>query len=147
VVHDLQTFLTERMREMNKEKQQEIKGFLGWREGFVGARVEDLTPKTRLQSYYEHDYDGFLAVLMKNRKKLAVDGHRPPRAPPAPSGSSPPPRPSWRGRSPPGSPWSSGVIGPSGQPLAWLDRASISSTRAAYEYASSVTLRNIFNFK
>jgi hypothetical protein len=38
--------------------------------------VEDLTPKTKLQSYYEHDYDGFLAVLKKNRKKLAVDPSR-----------------------------------------------------------------------
>ncbi len=70
IVHDLLAFLAERMLEMNKQKQQEIKGFLGWLEGFVGAKVEDLTPKTKLQSYYEHDYDGFLAVLKKNRKKL-----------------------------------------------------------------------------
>ena len=76
VVHDLLAFLAERMLEMNKEKQQEIKGFLGWLEGFVGAKVEDLTPKTKLQSYYEHDYEGFLAVLKKNRKKLAVDPAR-----------------------------------------------------------------------
>ncbi len=61
---------------MNKQKQQEIKGFLGWLEGYVGAKVDDLTPKTKLQSYYEHDYDGFLAVLKKNRKKLAIDPAR-----------------------------------------------------------------------
>jgi hypothetical protein len=42
----------------------------------VGARVEDLTHNTKLQSYYEHDYEGFLAVLKKNRKKLAVDPAR-----------------------------------------------------------------------
>jgi len=42
-------------------------------EGYVGAKVDDLTPKTKLQSYYEHDYEGFLAVLKKNRKKLAID--------------------------------------------------------------------------
>ncbi len=76
VVHDLLAFLAERMLEMNKQKQQEIKGFLGWLEGYVGAKVEDLTPKTKLQSYYEHDYEGFLAVLRKNRKKLAVDPAR-----------------------------------------------------------------------
>ena len=64
------------MLEMNKQKQQEIKGFLSWLEGFVGAKVEDLTPKTKLQSYYEHDYEGFLAVLKKNRKKLAIDPAR-----------------------------------------------------------------------
>ena len=73
VVHDLLAFLAERMLEMNKEKQQEIKGFLGWLEGFVEAKVDDLTPKTKLQSYYEHDYESFLAVLKKNRKRLVID--------------------------------------------------------------------------
>jgi hypothetical protein len=76
VVHDLLAFLAERMLEMNKAKQQEIRGFLGWLEGYVGAKVEDLTPKTRLQSYYEHDCESFLAVLKKNRKKLAIDPAR-----------------------------------------------------------------------
>ena len=76
VVHDLLAFLAERMLEMNKQKQQEIKGFLGWLESFVGAKVEDLTPKTKLQSYYEHDYESFLAVLKKNKKKLVVDPAR-----------------------------------------------------------------------
>ena len=76
IVHDLLAFLAERMLEMNKQKQQEIKGFLGWLEGFVEAKVEDLTPKTKLQSYYEHDYEGFLAVLKKNKKLLAVDPAR-----------------------------------------------------------------------
>ena len=42
----------------------------------MGAKVEDLTPKTKLQSYYEHDYEGFLAVLKKNRKLLAIDPAR-----------------------------------------------------------------------
>jgi hypothetical protein len=68
VVHDLLAFLAERM--------QEIKGFLGWLESYLGAKVEDLTPKTKLQSYYEHDYESFLAVLKKNSKKLAVDPAR-----------------------------------------------------------------------
>jgi hypothetical protein len=44
VVHDLLAFLAERMLEMNKEKQKEIKGFLGWLESYLGAKVEDLTP-------------------------------------------------------------------------------------------------------
>ncbi len=76
VVHDLLAFLAEKMLEMNKQKQQEIKGFLGWLESYLGAKVEDLTPKTKLQGYYEHDYDGFLAVLKKNGKKLQVDPAR-----------------------------------------------------------------------
>jgi hypothetical protein len=29
-----------------------------------------------LQSYYEHDYESFLAVLKKNSKKLAIDPAR-----------------------------------------------------------------------
>ncbi|MFZ2470657.1 MAG: hypothetical protein WAW52_01820 [Methanothrix sp.] len=47
VVHDLLAFQAERMLEMNKQKQQEIKGFLGWLESYLGAKVEDLTPKTK----------------------------------------------------------------------------------------------------
>jgi hypothetical protein len=42
----------------------------------LGARVEDLTPKTKLQGYYEHDYESFLAVLKKNKKKLVIDPAR-----------------------------------------------------------------------
>ncbi|MCX6672518.1 MAG: Eco57I restriction-modification methylase domain-containing protein, partial [Methanothrix sp.] len=63
VVHDLLAFLAERMLDMNKQKQTEVKGFLGWLESYLGAKVEDLTPKTKLQGYYEHDYESFLAVL------------------------------------------------------------------------------------
>jgi hypothetical protein len=76
VVHDLLAFLAERMLEMNRKKQLEIKGFLGWLEGYVGAKIVDLTPKTKLQIYYEHDYESFLAVLKKNKKKLAIDPAR-----------------------------------------------------------------------
>jgi hypothetical protein len=76
VVHDLLAFLAEKMLEMNKQKQQEIKGFLGWLEGYLGAKVEDLTPKTKLQGYYEHDFDTFLAVLKKNKKKIKIDPAR-----------------------------------------------------------------------
>ncbi len=76
VVHDLLAFLAEQMLEMNKQKQQEIKGFLGWLEGYIGAKVDDLTPKTKIQAYYDHDYDDFLAVLKKNRKKLQIDPAR-----------------------------------------------------------------------
>ena len=41
-----------------------------------GSAVEELTLKTKLQSYYEHDYESFLAVLKKNRKLLAIDPAR-----------------------------------------------------------------------
>ncbi len=35
VVHDLLAFLAERMLEMNKQKQTEVKGFLGWLESYL----------------------------------------------------------------------------------------------------------------
>ncbi len=73
MVHDLLAFLAERMLEMNREKQQEIKGFLGWLEGEVGSRIEDLSPKTKIQSYYDYDYDEFYTVLKKNRKRLSIN--------------------------------------------------------------------------
>ena len=65
-------FLAERMLEMNKQKQQEVKGFLGWLESYLGAKVDDLTPKTKLQSYCDHDYEGLMAVLKRNSKKQAI---------------------------------------------------------------------------
>ncbi len=58
------------------EAGQEIKSFLGWLESYLGAKVEDLTPRAKLQGYCEHDYEGLMAVLRKNRKKLAIDPAR-----------------------------------------------------------------------
>jgi hypothetical protein len=76
VVHDLLAFLAERMLEMNKQKQQEIRGFLDWLEGYLGAKIEDLKPKTRILSYYDSDYESLLAVLKKNKKRLTIDPSR-----------------------------------------------------------------------
>ena len=36
---EILAFLAERMLEMNKQKQTEIKGFLGWLESYLGAKV------------------------------------------------------------------------------------------------------------
>jgi len=38
VVHDLLAFLAEMMLEMNKQKQQEIRGFLGWLQCLRGGK-------------------------------------------------------------------------------------------------------------
>jgi uncharacterized protein (UPF0305 family) len=76
VVHDLLAFLAEQMLEMNRAKQAEIKGFLGWLEGEVGAKVEDLTPKTKIQEYYKLQFDELLAILKKNKRKIAIDPAR-----------------------------------------------------------------------
>ena len=81
VVHDLLAHLAERMIEMNKEKQAEVKGFLAWLEREIGASVDDLTGKTKLR-HYLGDYqkgephltlEEFLAILRKNRRRLRVD--------------------------------------------------------------------------
>ena len=62
---------------MNKQKQKQkqagIKGFLGWLEEYSGARVEDLTNKTKLHAYYELDFSELLAILKKNKCKLGED--------------------------------------------------------------------------
>ena len=73
MVHDRLAFLAERMLEMNKQKQQEIKGFLGWLEGEVGAMMEDLSPKTKIKSYYDHDFDDFCDILKKNKNRLSIN--------------------------------------------------------------------------
>lgn len=53
-----------------------MRAVLGYLEGYIGAREEDLSPKTKIQSYYDHDYGDFLAVLKKNKKKLQIDPSR-----------------------------------------------------------------------
>jgi type I restriction-modification system DNA methylase subunit len=73
VVHDLLAYLAEQMIEMNKEKQGEIRGFLDWLRGDMGAEVDDLSKKTKIQAYYEHDFAGLLEVLKKNKRKLKTD--------------------------------------------------------------------------
>lgn len=82
VVH-LLAFLAERMIEMNKEKNAEIKGFLRWLEGEIGAPVEELANKTALKEYYDNKYDfeTFVKALAKNKKKLK-EGYDPTRREP-----------------------------------------------------------------
>jgi hypothetical protein len=73
VVHDLLAFLAEKMIEMNKEKQTEVKGFLTWLERQIGAKVDDLSNKTKVKAYHEHDFEVLLATLRQNRSKLTVN--------------------------------------------------------------------------
>ncbi|MBI4344492.1 MAG: N-6 DNA methylase [Euryarchaeota archaeon] len=78
IVHDLLAFLAERMIETNKEKNAEIKGFLGWLEREVGAKVEDLQNKTTIKEYYDpdHPFEELVKVLKKNKAKLSTDPGR-----------------------------------------------------------------------
>ncbi|MBU4220713.1 MAG: N-6 DNA methylase, partial [Euryarchaeota archaeon] len=70
VVHDLLAYLAERMIEMNKEKNGEIKSFLDFLNGEIGVSVEDLSNKTAIQEYYRHEFQNLIDVFAKNKKKL-----------------------------------------------------------------------------
>lgn len=76
VVHDLLAFLAEQMIEMNKGKESEVKGFLGWLERELKAKIDDLANKTRIKEYYEGRLEDLLQILKANRKKLGVDSSR-----------------------------------------------------------------------
>ncbi len=77
VVHDILAHLAEVMIRMNKEKQEEIRGFLDWLEERMDARIDDLSNKTKVFAYYEIEFSELLGVLKKNKRKLAVDlSHR-----------------------------------------------------------------------
>jgi len=81
VVHDLLAHLAETMIALNKEKQAETCGFLAWLAREIGAPLDDLIHKTRLQ-HYLGDYqkgeahltlDELLDILRGNRRRLQVD--------------------------------------------------------------------------
>lgn len=72
-VHDFLAHLAEQMIEMNKTKNAEVNDFLKWLEREIGAAVEDLTNKTAIKVYHENDFDHFLGVLKKNKKKISID--------------------------------------------------------------------------
>ena len=72
-IHDLLAYLAEQMIEMNKAKNEEIKGFLKWLEREVGIAVEELQNKTAIKEYHSHDFEQILEVLKKNKKKLSID--------------------------------------------------------------------------
>lgn len=72
-IHDLLAFLAEQMIELNKAKNEEIKGFLKWLEREIGCEIDDLTGKTAIKDYHEGDIEALLAVLKKNKQKLSID--------------------------------------------------------------------------
>ncbi len=75
-VHDLLAELAQRMMDLNKEKHEEIDRFVGWMEEELGCNMEDLSGKTIIKAYYEHDFDELVSRLNSNKRKLAmpVDG-------------------------------------------------------------------------
>jgi uncharacterized protein YaaN involved in tellurite resistance len=72
-IHDFLAYLAEQMIELNKVKNEEIKGFLKWLEREIGAGIDALTNKTAIKEYHEHDFDHLLEVLKKNRNTISID--------------------------------------------------------------------------
>jgi hypothetical protein len=70
VVHDLLAYLAERMIEVNKEKNAEIKIFLSFLEGEIGVSISDLSNKTAIKRFYNHEFQKLIDILSKNRKKF-----------------------------------------------------------------------------
>ncbi|MDP8241328.1 MAG: TaqI-like C-terminal specificity domain-containing protein [Candidatus Hatepunaea meridiana] len=73
VIHDLLAYLAEQMTEMNKQKQAEVNGFLSWLERHIGAKVDDMSNKTKLRAYHDYELDTVVNVLIKNRRKLKAN--------------------------------------------------------------------------
>lgn len=73
IIHDFLAYLAEQMIEMNKKKNEEIKGFLKWLEREIGTEINILANKTALKEYHEHDFNQLLEVLKKNRNKISID--------------------------------------------------------------------------
>jgi hypothetical protein len=73
VIHDLLAYLAVQMIEMNKKKNEEIKGFLKWLEREIGSEIDDLSNKTAIKEYHEHDFNQLIEILKRNRCKLSID--------------------------------------------------------------------------
>jgi len=71
-VHDLLAMLAQRMMDLNKEKYEEIQRFLDGIEQEVGCDIEDLSGKTYVKAYYEHDFERLEATLKKNKRHMRV---------------------------------------------------------------------------
>ena len=80
VIHDLLATLAEQMIELNKQKQGEMKRFIGWLEGVLKVSVDELTGKSKLRNYigdyqkgeFELSYAELEDMLYKNRNKIGI---------------------------------------------------------------------------
>ncbi|MEW6571735.1 MAG: hypothetical protein AB1390_11300 [Nitrospirota bacterium] len=72
-IHDFLAYLAKQMIELNKAKNEEIKGFLKWLEREIGYNIDNLTGKTILKDYPRSDLVTILAILKKNKQKLTID--------------------------------------------------------------------------
>ena len=73
IVHDLLAVLAAEMVEMNKTKGEEIRGFLRWLEREIGAEIDTLQNKTKIQGYFDLSFEELLEILRSNRRRIAID--------------------------------------------------------------------------
>ena len=73
IVHDLLAFLAEGMLDMNKEKGEEIRGFLHWLEREIGVEIDTLKNKTAIQRYFDLSFEELFEILKKNRRSIPID--------------------------------------------------------------------------
>jgi len=89
VVHNILAFLAEQMIEMNKEKQSEIKGFLGWLESQLKIEpdtkgnkgIDALVGKSQIKNYpgdYQKgeghlSFEDFWKILEKNKGRIQAN--------------------------------------------------------------------------
>ncbi len=72
-IHDFLAFIAGQMIEMNRVKNEEIKGFLKWLEREIGTEVDSLSNKTAIKEYHEYSFEQFLEILKKNKSKISID--------------------------------------------------------------------------
>jgi len=72
-VQDFLAYLAEQMIEMNKTKNEEIKGFLKWLAHETGVEIDTLSNKTVIKEYHSNNFEQFLEVLKRNKKKISID--------------------------------------------------------------------------
>lgn len=73
VVHDLLAYLAEQMIEMNKEKQKDIKQFLEYLEYEIGTEIDSLKNKTKINTFYDLEFNDFLNIMKENKSKISID--------------------------------------------------------------------------
>jgi len=73
VIHDFLAYLAEQMIELNKSKNEEIRNFLEWLEREIGAKIETLTNRAKLEQYCDIYLGELLEILKKNKKKIPIN--------------------------------------------------------------------------
>jgi len=72
-IHDVLVHLAKQMIEMNKKKNEEIEGFLKWLEREISLEIDELSNKTAIKEYHEHNFNQLIEILKRNRSKLSID--------------------------------------------------------------------------